>query len=267
MTEDPAVIAGLRQRLARHGGARGATAIQPGNDSLAVDRRFCSATPAAWRQHQEPGSGDRVGQRRTPRRECVALRRQIRGRLPAVVGQLLRFSRQRSQRTRRRSCRRSRAQQHSAPCRSGVTRPSGRVRKIAAPHCAAAKTNWPAATSKTSSNCKHLGWQHIEDPIAGIQSKVQLSSRGPQEGRYCLELSAQAATASSGPKIVARPLVWITSPPVRATAGEAARNLRLGPRLAANQRQHRRTRNRRFARRARALAPRSQHQRIGNRFA
>jgi hypothetical protein len=67
---------------------------------------------------------------------------------------------------------------------------------------------------------RRLGWQHVEDPLGGIQTKVQLSGRGPQEGRYCLELSAEGAAAASSPKIVARPLVWITSPPVRATAGE-----------------------------------------------
>jgi hypothetical protein len=67
---------------------------------------------------------------------------------------------------------------------------------------------------------KRVGWQHIEDPISGIQTKVQLASRGPHEGHYCLELSAQAVPATSVPQIVARPVVWITSPPIRATAGE-----------------------------------------------
>jgi hypothetical protein len=67
---------------------------------------------------------------------------------------------------------------------------------------------------------KQLGWQHVEDPIAGIQTRVQLTARGPQEGRYCLELSALPTSPANAPQIVAHPLVWITSPPVRAVAGE-----------------------------------------------
>lgn len=67
---------------------------------------------------------------------------------------------------------------------------------------------------------KQLGWRHVEDPIAGIQARVQLTGRGPQEGRYCLELSALPTAAAGAPQIVAHPLVWVTSPPVRAAAGE-----------------------------------------------
>ena len=40
MTEDNAVITGLRQRLRDTAGGAGAAEIQPGNDALAVDRRF-----------------------------------------------------------------------------------------------------------------------------------------------------------------------------------------------------------------------------------
>jgi len=67
---------------------------------------------------------------------------------------------------------------------------------------------------------KHLGWQHIEAPLAGIETKVQLSGVAPREGRYCLQLSSLAVPPGSAPQLVARPLVWITSPPIRATAGE-----------------------------------------------
>jgi hypothetical protein len=67
---------------------------------------------------------------------------------------------------------------------------------------------------------RQLGWQHIDDPVAGVQANVQLVGRAPQEGRYSLELSTAAVPPSSAPQFVARPLVWITSPPIRATAGE-----------------------------------------------
>jgi hypothetical protein len=67
---------------------------------------------------------------------------------------------------------------------------------------------------------RHFGWEHVDDPMAGIQTRVELSGQGPHEGRYCLQLSATPATAGTTPQIVGRPLVWITSPPVRATAGQ-----------------------------------------------
>ena len=65
---------------------------------------------------------------------------------------------------------------------------------------------------------RHFGWQHIDDPVAGVETRVELSGQGPHEGRYCLELSATAVPAGTAPQIVGRPLVWITSPPIRATA-------------------------------------------------
>ncbi len=67
---------------------------------------------------------------------------------------------------------------------------------------------------------KQQGWQHVEDPMPGVKTKVQLSGHAPQEGRYCLEISAEAMPRSSAPQIVARPLVWITSPPTRAKSGD-----------------------------------------------
>jgi hypothetical protein len=72
---------------------------------------------------------------------------------------------------------------------------------------------------------RHLGWKHIDDPLEGVETRVELSGRGPKEGRYSLELSAAAVPAGfhevvAAPEIVARPPVWITSPPIRATAGQ-----------------------------------------------
>ncbi len=67
---------------------------------------------------------------------------------------------------------------------------------------------------------RQIGWQHIDDPVAGVQANVQLAGRASREGRYSLELSTAAVPPGSAPQFVARPLVWITSPPIRATAGE-----------------------------------------------
>jgi len=60
------------------------------------------------------------------------------------------------------------------------------------------------------------GWQHVEDPIPGVQTSVQLSGHGPHEGRYSLQLQLRSDTTTPGPQLLARAPVWITSPPIRA---------------------------------------------------
>lgn len=67
---------------------------------------------------------------------------------------------------------------------------------------------------------RQVGWQHVEDPIPGIHTSVELSGRAPHEGRYALQLVSRDDSANQGPLIVARAPVWITSPPFRASAGE-----------------------------------------------
>jgi hypothetical protein len=73
---------------------------------------------------------------------------------------------------------------------------------------------------------RHLGWQHIDDPVVGIDTRVELSGQAPREGRYALELSATSTSPGvspqtiAGPWIAGQPLVWITSPPIRVTAGQ-----------------------------------------------
>ncbi|MGD9637280.1 MAG: hypothetical protein AB7U97_28655, partial [Pirellulales bacterium] len=64
------------------------------------------------------------------------------------------------------------------------------------------------------------GWQHVEDPIPGIQTSVELSGNAPHEGRYSLQLASLSSSPGHGPQIIARAPVWITSPSFRATAGE-----------------------------------------------
>lgn len=67
---------------------------------------------------------------------------------------------------------------------------------------------------------RQVGWQHVEDPLPGIQTTVALSGVAPRDGRYCLRLAAAADSAGEAPQIVARAPAWITTPPFRALAGE-----------------------------------------------
>jgi hypothetical protein len=67
---------------------------------------------------------------------------------------------------------------------------------------------------------KRTGWQNVVDPLAGIVANVELSPREPYLGRYSLELSARAEATTNAPQIIARPLVWIISPPVRVSGDQ-----------------------------------------------
>jgi hypothetical protein len=58
-----------------------------------------------------------------------------------------------------------------------------------------------------------LGWQHLQDAGADIQTSAQLSAIEPQHGKYCLELNATSA-GETRPDRVESGLVWIVSPPV-----------------------------------------------------
>jgi hypothetical protein len=67
---------------------------------------------------------------------------------------------------------------------------------------------------------RQVGWQHVEDPLLGIQTKVALSGVEPHEGRYSLQLSSMPETSSDVPQIIARAPVWITTPPFRVDADQ-----------------------------------------------
>ena len=58
-----------------------------------------------------------------------------------------------------------------------------------------------------------LGWQHVANPAAGVQSSAQLSAVEPQHGTHCLELNGANSTANARPVIVNN-LEWIVSPPI-----------------------------------------------------
>lgn len=67
---------------------------------------------------------------------------------------------------------------------------------------------------------RQVGWQHVEDPLPGIQTKVALSGTLPHDGRYSLQLVSMADSLVDSPQIVARAPAWITTPPFRVVAGE-----------------------------------------------
>jgi hypothetical protein len=65
-----------------------------------------------------------------------------------------------------------------------------------------------------------LGWQHVNQPLPGIEAKAELSADKPHTGRYSLQLSAQPTSSAAAPQIVARPLARITSPPIHLETGQ-----------------------------------------------
>jgi hypothetical protein len=60
---------------------------------------------------------------------------------------------------------------------------------------------------------RQLGWKHFRNVVAGVESKVELSTVEPRHGSSCLLLQNVAATGNTAPKAVDAP-VWIQSPPI-----------------------------------------------------
>lgn len=58
-----------------------------------------------------------------------------------------------------------------------------------------------------------VGWQHVEMPVANVQTSAQLSAVQPQQGAYCLDLDATAEPKNGRPAIASN-LVSIVSPAI-----------------------------------------------------
>ena len=165
-------------------------AVRPGDDPLAIARRHSPADSSGSASAPRAGSGNRVPPTRAPQRELLAAARNFEAAYQQSSTAADRFSRRRSQSTPQdvaagpefnsipfaptpaRSSRQAEFEKSLASLRGGENQLAG-------------------GDFEDLDQLRHLGWQHVEDPIAGIQTKVQLSGRAPQEGRYCLELSAR----------------------------------------------------------------------------
>lgn len=64
-----------------------------------------------------------------------------------------------------------------------------------------------------------FGWQHFNDPIAGIVARAELASAQPYHGRFCLRLSAEPAIPNEAPGPWMVP-IRIVSPPIAVEAGQ-----------------------------------------------
>jgi hypothetical protein len=58
------------------------------------------------------------------------------------------------------------------------------------------------------------GWKHLEHPLPGVTTRVELSPDGPFAGPASLRLSATSSDESAAATFVETPPVWVTSAPV-----------------------------------------------------
>lgn len=65
-----------------------------------------------------------------------------------------------------------------------------------------------------------FGWQHVVHEVPDVDTRAELVAVRPYHGKYCLQLSAEAKSPRTATPIVAEAPVWITSPPVPASAGQ-----------------------------------------------
>jgi hypothetical protein len=81
-------------------------------------------------------------------------------------------------------------------------------------------TLWPGGDFEDLDALLALGWHRSNEMIAGAASAVRLSPDNPHDGKYSLELTATAEEDVSAPPLLPTAPVWITSPPVPASAGQ-----------------------------------------------
>jgi hypothetical protein len=67
---------------------------------------------------------------------------------------------------------------------------------------------------------RQAGWQHFQHAAEGLRGTVELSPAEPHSGRFSLRLHVSANDPKTSPNVVAAPPLWITSPPVRVSAGQ-----------------------------------------------
>ena len=177
MTEDSAVIAGLRQRL-RDMRRRGLHTCNSAWQRLARGRspllRRDSSGLGVNTKSLDQATGRR--ERRTPRRERAALSR-ANSKPPTTIARIQpnRFFRRDRKHTRE-SRRRSRAHQHPLPRRRRIAGPTGRIRTVARAAAAAARTNSRGGDFEDLDQLQASRLAAYRRPLAGIQSNVQLSS-------------------------------------------------------------------------------------------
>ena len=64
------------------------------------------------------------------------------------------------------------------------------------------------------------GWQHLQHPVKGVLTRVDLSSTEPRTGQFCLRIRAVAENDQSPPHLVVTTPVWVVSPPVAVSEGQ-----------------------------------------------
>jgi hypothetical protein len=67
------------------------------------------------------------------------------------------------------------------------------------------------------------GWRHVQYPIEGVRTAVELWPVQPRSGRFSMRLSARAEDPNAPPHLLITPPVWVVTPPVEVAAGQVLR--------------------------------------------
>lgn len=87
-------------------------------------------------------------------------------------------------------------------------------------HSPQPSTLWPGGDFEDLDALLAQGWHRSNEVIEGAAATVRLSPDNPHDGHYCLELAATAEDDASAPPLLPPAPVWITSPPLPASAGQ-----------------------------------------------
>ncbi len=81
----------------------------------------------------------------------------------------------------------------------------------------------PAGDMERLDEMLAAGWKHVEHPVPGVSTKVELSVSEPHSGRTALRLAVWPHEAEQAVTAVETAPVWITTPPVTLEAGQLVR--------------------------------------------
>jgi hypothetical protein len=216
ITEDPAVIHGFRQRIARDGPriARVQCELAKMQLSQAAEAQQRLSRIGLSNQQEERQIATLVSQLRDVETQWSAGRVEPAYRIAASVSQSLAHMMQERQKA-------------AEPASMFVSHPLGLSAAQLADH-AEFSQRLPAMQAGENllyggdfedlGRMTQFGWQHVRRESSGVEAGAKLSPDNPQHGTYCLELFASAAPGEP-PVANGTPTVWIVSPPVPVDKG------------------------------------------------
>ena len=77
----------------------------------------------------------------------------------------------------------------------------------------------PGGTFESLNQLTSSGWRHIQHPLPGVSSRVELSHGTPRNGHFCLQMVTEVNDPEIAPAVLESAPLWISSPAIEVTPG------------------------------------------------